>query len=199
MRSDDVDIALHILNREEVARYVEMCTTVSKCRLVSNKAIRNFAIVGYDNLAERLQAVVDTSLRATNDDNTILVDCHLVALSRHKDVCAHLDTLATLYGVHKDDIDVELNGHSARLFASQGQQRSLALALKIAEGEICREDCGEYPVFLFDDVLSELDSRRRAYLLEQMSGKQVILTSCEQIADFKGKKMYVENGTVREI
>ena len=70
---------------------------------------------------------------------------------------------------------------------------------KIAEGEICREDCGEYPVFLFDDVRSELDGRRRAYLLEQMSGKQVILTSCEQIADFKGKKMYVENGTVREI
>lgn len=106
---------------------------------------------------------------------------------------------ATLWGVHKDDIDVELNGHSARLFASQGQQRSLALALKIAEGEICREDCGEYPVFLFDDVLSELDSRRRAYLLEQMVGKQVIMTACEQIADFHGKKMYVENGIIREM
>ena len=118
-------------------------------------------------------------------------------LSAHHD--REIGAGATLWGVHKDDIDVELNGHSARLFASQGQQRSLALALKIAEGEICREDCGEYPVFLFDDVLSELDSRRRAYLLEQMNGKQVILTSCEQIADFKGKKMYVENGTVREI
>ena len=118
-------------------------------------------------------------------------------LSAHHD--REIGAGATLWGVHKDDIDVELNGHSARLFASQGQQRSLALALKIAEGEICREDCGEYPVFLFDDVLSELDSRRRAYLLEQMSGKQVIMTSCEQIADFKGKKMYVENGTVREI
>ena len=118
-------------------------------------------------------------------------------LSAHHD--REIGAGATLWGVHKDDIDVELNGHSARLFASQGQQRSLALALKIAEGEICREDCGEYPVFLFDDVLSELDGRRRAYLLEQMSGKQVILTSCEQIADFKGKKMYVENGTVREI
>ncbi|MBR6728495.1 MAG: DNA replication/repair protein RecF [Clostridia bacterium] len=106
---------------------------------------------------------------------------------------------ATLWGVHKDDIDVELNGHSARLFASQGQQRSLALALKIAEGEICREDCGEYPVFLFDDVLSELDSRRRTYLLEKMKGKQVILTACEQIPDFHGKKMYVENGVIREV
>ncbi len=105
---------------------------------------------------------------------------------------------ATLWGVHKDDIDVELNGHSARLFASQGQQRSLALALKIAEGEICREDCGEYPVFLFDDVLSELDDRRRAYLLEKMSGKQVIMTSCEQVGRINGKTFLVEEGSVRE-
>lgn len=106
---------------------------------------------------------------------------------------------ATLWGVHKDDIDVELNGHSARLFASQGQQRSLALALKIAEGEICREDCGEYPVFLFDDVLSELDSRRRAYLLEKMDGKQVIMTSCEAVDHVRGKTFLVENGTVRDM
>ena len=105
---------------------------------------------------------------------------------------------ATLWGPHKDDIDVELNGHSARLFCSQGQQRSLALSLKLAEGEICREDCGEYPVFLFDDVLSELDSRRREYLLEKMEGKQVIMTYCEQVAGFHGRLLYVENGTVRE-
>lgn len=104
----------------------------------------------------------------------------------------------TLWGVHKDDIDVELNGRSARLFASQGQQRSLALALKIAEGEICREDCGEYPVFLFDDVLSELDGRRRAYLLEKMNGKQVIMTSCEQVEHFSGKRFLVENGHIEE-
>ena len=105
---------------------------------------------------------------------------------------------ATLYGIHKDDIDVELNGHSARLFASQGQQRSLALALKLAEGEICREDCGEYPVFLFDDVLSELDASRRSYLLEKMAGKQVIMTSCERTEQFNGRVLYVENGQVSE-
>ena len=105
----------------------------------------------------------------------------------------------TLWGIHKDDIEVELNGHSARLFASQGQQRSLALALKLAEGEICREDCGEYPVFLFDDVLSELDSRRRAYLLEKIEGKQVIMTGCEQLQQFSGKLFYVENGVIRAV
>lgn len=105
----------------------------------------------------------------------------------------------TLWGVHKDDMEVCLNNRRARLFCSQGQQRSLALALKLAEGEICREDCGEYPVFLFDDVLSELDSRRRGYLLEKMAGKQVILTSCEEIADFHGKKIRIEAGRAREL
>ena len=105
---------------------------------------------------------------------------------------------STLWGAHRDDVEVELNGRSARLFCSQGQQRSLALALKLAEGELCREDCSEYPVFLFDDVLSELDSGRREYLLMKMKGKQVILTACEQVPGFDGKRLYVENGRVRE-
>ena len=118
-------------------------------------------------------------------------------------LCAHhereIAAGATLWGPHKDDMEVILNGHSARLFASQGQQRSLALALKIAEGEICREDCGEYPVFLFDDVLSELDGTRRAYLLERMRGKQVIMTTCEETNRFDGKRIAVENGRFREM
>lgn len=86
---------------------------------------------------------------------------------------------STLYGIHRDDIEIELNGKSARFYASQGQQRSLALALKLAEGEICREECGEYPIFLFDDVLSELDSKRKKYLTSKILNKQVIMTTCE--------------------
>ncbi|MBR2622005.1 MAG: DNA replication/repair protein RecF [Clostridia bacterium] len=85
----------------------------------------------------------------------------------------------TLWGIHRDDIDITLNGVCARLFASQGQQRSLALAMKLAEGEICRESCLEHPVYLFDDVLSELDVRRRDYLTSRIYDKQVILTTCE--------------------
>jgi DNA replication and repair protein RecF len=86
----------------------------------------------------------------------------------------------TLWGVHRDDIDITLNGVCARLFASQGQQRSLALAMKLAEGEICRESCSEHPVYLFDDVLSELDVGRRDYLTGRIRDKQVILTTCEE-------------------
>jgi len=105
---------------------------------------------------------------------------------------------ATLYGVHKDDIEIILNEKDARSFASQGQQRSLSLAMKLAEGELCREDCGEYPVFLLDDVLSELDGTRREYLLHRIKGKQVIMTTCEPVEDHADHVVYVENGTFRQ-
>ncbi len=105
---------------------------------------------------------------------------------------------ATLYGVHKDDIEIILNEKDARSFASQGQQRSLSLAMKLAEGELCREDSGEYPVFLLDDVLSELDGTRREYLLHRIKGKQVIMTTCEPVEDHAGHIVYVESGTFRQ-
>ena len=85
----------------------------------------------------------------------------------------------SLYGIHKDDIEICLGDKSARDFASQGQQRSLALCLKLAEGEIVKKDSGEYPVFLLDDVLSELDDGRKMYLIDEIKNKQVIMTSCE--------------------
>ena len=105
---------------------------------------------------------------------------------------------ATLWGIHKDDLDISLNGRSARLYGSQGQQRSLALAMKLAEGEITREEFGDYPVFLFDDVLSELDGGRREYLIHKIRGKQVIMTSCEpgllsELTDVE--RIRVQNGT----
>ena len=107
---------------------------------------------------------------------------------------------STLWGIHKDDLDIDLDGNRARIFASQGQQRSLSLALKLAEGEIIRDECGgDYPVFLFDDVLSELDSGRRNYLLSNLEGKQVIMTSCEK-KDINAEKVIgVKNGEFTEI
>ncbi len=86
---------------------------------------------------------------------------------------------ATLYGIHKDDISIRLNEREARSYASQGQQRSLALAMKLAEGEMAKTVGGEYPVFLLDDVLSELDAQRREFILRSLTGRQIIVTSCE--------------------
>ena len=98
-----------------------------------------------------------------------------LSVNREREIAAG----TTLYGIHKDDIRISLNDREAKLYASQGQQRSLVLALKLAEGEIAGQIGGEVPVFLLDDVFSELDERRRAFMLEMLTGRQIIVTSCE--------------------
>ena len=105
----------------------------------------------------------------------------------------------TLFGPQREDIEIKINGKSARKFASQGQQRSIVLALKLAEGEVIKEISGEYPVFLFDDVLSELDDRRRNYVLSGKGGRQIIITSCEpdECRGFTDKEIDVSEGEYR--
>jgi len=86
----------------------------------------------------------------------------------------------TLYGIHRDELGIYLGGISAKDFGSQGQQRSAVLALKMAEGIVSGEICGERPVYLFDDVLSELDEGRRKFLLSGIESAQFIVTGCEK-------------------
>lgn len=101
----------------------------------------------------------------------------------------------TTTGPHRDDYSLLLNGVPARQMASQGQQRSIVLSMKLAQGEVMKASSGEYPVFLFDDVLSEIDSRRREYLLGSMKegDRQMIITTCEK--NIPGDMVYeVEKG-----
>ncbi len=112
---------------------------------------------------------------------------------------AEIDSGTCLSGVHKDDLDIEINGKPARSFASQGQTRTAALSLKLAERDICFKDTGECPVLLLDDVLSELDSSRQSYVLNRISSGQVFITCCEDmdIAEKTGGKVFkVENGRI---
>lgn len=84
----------------------------------------------------------------------------------------------SLIGPHKDDVYFAIDGQSARRFASQGQQRSLALALKIAEIEILRRVSGKEPLLLLDDVMSELDTTRRNFFIEQIEqSMQTVFTT----------------------
>ena len=110
---------------------------------------------------------------------------------------------ATLYGVHKDDILIKLNSKDARTYASQGQQRSLALSMKLAEGELSKRISGEYPVFLLDDVLSELDSDRRRFVLSNIADRQLIVTSCEpdifRSLSGEARLLHTQNGKIVDI
>ena len=109
-----------------------------------------------------------------------------------------LESGTTNVGPHKDEIDIFINGKSARQFASQGQQRSGALAMKMAEADIMKQECGEEPVLLLDDILSELDDVRKDYVLNRIKNRQVIITSCErkELIRFSGRYFSVERGKI---
>lgn len=95
--------------------------------------------------------------------------------SRDKDVKLQFTT----NGAHRDDIKIAINGADVRKYASQGQQRTTALALKLGETELFLEQTGELPVLLLDDVLSELDESRQKLLLSSTAGAQTLLTCTE--------------------
>jgi DNA replication and repair protein RecF len=109
---------------------------------------------------------------------------------------------STSAGPHRDDIDIKINGISARSFGSQGQQRSCAVALKLGEAAVMRELNGEQPTVLLDDVMSELDERRQDCLLQYLQGWQVFVTCCDRAHIQKithAKAFEIREGTIREI
>ena len=105
-----------------------------------------------------------------------------------------------LTGCHKDDLEIFINGKPARSFASQGQTRTAALSIKLAEREIDLLEMGEYPILLLDDVLSELDGKRQEFVLNRIGRGQTLITCCEDegiSSRTGGNVIYVENGRVR--
>ncbi len=105
----------------------------------------------------------------------------------------------TLYGPHRDDFDIFTEGRDIKIYGSQGQHRSAVLALKLAQADIIYEDSGEYPVLLLDDIMSELDSLRRNYLVKKIKNKQVIITctDADEIAmNTNTNRIHIENGKI---
>ena len=110
---------------------------------------------------------------------------------------------STSYGPHRDDISFFIENKNLKLFGSQGQQRTAALSLKLAELELVKQKIGENPVLLLDDVLSELDRKRQHHLLDRMEGIQTMIT-CTGLEEFVGDRQkfnhifHVTNGMVNE-
>ena len=111
---------------------------------------------------------------------------------------AELEAKSCLSGPHKDDLLAAINGQPARQFASQGQTRTAALSLKLAEREIFQEDTGQWPILLLDDVLSELDQRRQDFVLGRITGGQVFITGCQppEAGTFPGNSLHIVQGTL---
>ena len=110
---------------------------------------------------------------------------------------AELETAQCLTGPHKDDFSVALSGIDLKAYGSQGQTRTAAISLKLAQRELMGREWGEEPVLLLDDVLSELDPGRQDFVLNQIVSGQVFITCCEPGRFTKlGKTIEIKKGTV---
>ncbi|MBD2871743.1 DNA replication/repair protein RecF [Paenibacillus arenilitoris] len=109
-------------------------------------------------------------------DESVLFNQFMIKLTQVKD--QEIRRGVTLAGPHRDDLAFFINGKEAQIFGSQGQQRTTALSLKLAEIELINEEIGEYPLLLLDDVLSELDQNRQTQLIETFQSKvQTFITT----------------------
>ena len=108
---------------------------------------------------------------------------------------------STSVGPHRDDLEIYVDQLSARIYGSQGQQRSCALSMKLSEAALIREITGEQPVALLDDVMSELDAGRQDYILNHIEGWQVFITCCEPSSLLRlcdGKTFSLRSGCLEE-
>lgn len=111
----------------------------------------------------------------------------------------------SMYGPHRDDVIIKINGRECKYFGSQGQQRSAILAIKLAEIEIIKEEIGEYPILLLDDVLSELDNKRKGFLMNYVKEIQTFITTTDDrdldvlTESYNKKKFHISEGKIGSI
>ena len=114
-------------------------------------------------------------------------------IRRHEEIARRQSCV----GPHRDDIELMINEADATKFASQGQQRTIVLSLKLSELELIKDKTGYYPILLLDDVLAELDDRRQNYLLKSIDeNTQTIITSVDTIL-FEQK--FLEDVTIYKV
>lgn len=131
------------------------------------------------NHGERLNVIYDPSFEIKNINNeNDIEEIFRTNLKRNRD--KELMKGSTSIGPHRDDIDIILNDESTKIYASQGQQRTSVLSIKLAEIDLMKDETGEFPVLLLDDVLSELDDKRKEYLIDNIDRIQTFITSTEK-------------------
>ncbi|MGI2294422.1 DNA replication/repair protein RecF [Paenibacillus sp. GXUN7292] len=156
---------------------------------------------GITNGTEQLEIHYRPSFEAEpEEEETVLFQQFMIKLSQVKD--GEIRRGVTLVGPHRDDLAFFINGKEAQIFGSQGQQRTTALSIKLAEIELIREEIGEYPILLLDDVLSELDHNRQTQLIETFQDKVQTFITTTSLDSVRLDKLqdvgifHVENGKV---
>ncbi|MDQ0158392.1 DNA replication/repair protein RecF [Alkalibacillus salilacus] len=192
---------LHILTEQ----LIEHGSIVLTRRLQFLQKLREWAIPihhgisrGLEELTINYEPTIDVSEDADLETIIEIYKAHFTSIEDRE-----VERGTTLAGPHRDDLMFEVNGRNVQTYGSQGQQRTTALSLKLAEIELIEQEVGEYPVLLLDDVLSELDDHRQSHLLNTIQGKVqtfVTTTSVDGIHHdtLKQAKMFnIHNGCLK--
>lgn len=177
-REDGFDRALMESYNEELAAVSAEILVARRAYLerLSASAARTVAEISGGRETVTTEYACDIPAEISRPEDVMMAYRDLFCTNLARETAARM----TLFGVQRDDILFYVNGREAKQFASQGQQRSIALALKLGEGEILAAEIGEEPVYLLDDVLGELDEERKSYILSRTGGRQLIVTACEK-------------------
>ena len=173
------------------------CETIIPLRRKFIHKTGDYAVDKYASISGREKEIFSMTYQSClNADEHIADQIRKnLAQSRREDILRG----STQFGIHREDIILTLSGREMKVFASQGQIRTAALSMKLAQLEIFQRESGETPILLLDDVMSELDMSRRTRLLEEINGVQTFIT-CTDETDLEGcreKRSYhvsMENG-----
>ena len=184
---------------EQLSMYGEQ---IIKSRLELTEKLQSFCFNIYTDLSANNENIKLTYSALSKKDPELAIKSFLDLLEKNKE--QEIERQCVLIGPHRDDLIIELNSRSAKLFGSQGQQRSIVLSLKLAELNTINKEKGTYPLLLLDDVLSELDNFRREYLLDfiKSAGNQTLMTmtSAETLSDIKLSTLYnIKEGHIRRV
>lgn len=198
LKNKDVSLILDTLPvwDEQLCKYAAVIAKKRReflCRLAPfAKDCHAFLTDGAEEL------VIEPSKKYTGDEDEIAARLKKQLASAYE---KDLRLGFTSVGPHRDDLEFFISGKDAKAYASQGQTRTAALAVKLAEVEIFKEVSGEYPVLILDDVMSELDLPRRKKLLRKTEGLQTILTCTHAERVLYGadcNKIRIENGHIKQ-
>lgn len=164
---------------------------VKKLRIFSEKLYSEIS-GGRESFDLKYCSTVYENLEGRSDWSGELSRIYLETLQKNREEDIRVGF--TLIGVHRDDVSVLINLKPAKDFGSQGQNRSAALSMKLAQAYILCEETGDMPVILLDDVLSELDRSRREFIISKLKGMQIFITCCEPVSRLKGRRYEMKNG-----
>lgn len=156
-------------------RLASAASSIDSYRRSFSGDLENEAAEAYSSVSGNREELSMRYQSTAGEDDDPAEIMRMITAARGDDIRMGYSTV----GPHRDDLELMLDRDPARVYGSQGQQRTAVLALKLAEASIFRKILGEEPVLLLDDVLSELDGSRQEFLLRRLGGSQAVITCCD--------------------